>query len=95
MIELLPKDKVLEILNDLGGCGAEEKYFQGWDAAIDGAYEAINELEPIDYNPEEIKELKNENVCLKKIVDDQQETIGRLRNQMQLFKLVAELDSEE
>ena len=95
MIKLLPKGKVLEILDDLGGTSSGGEYFKGWDAAIDGAYEAINELEPIEYNPEEIKELKNENVRLKKIADDQQETIGRLRNQMQLFKLVAELDSEE
>ncbi|MFI3279629.1 MAG: hypothetical protein R3Y55_03790 [Rikenellaceae bacterium] len=41
---LVSKADVLKILHEIGGCGAQDPYFQGWDKAIDGAYEAIKEL---------------------------------------------------
>lgn len=48
--------EILKILHDIGGCGAEEDYFKGWDAAIDGAYKAISDkygVKPLDEEDEE------------------------------------------
>lgn len=94
-MKLISKDAALKILNDLGGTSAGGEYFRGWEKAIDGVYKAINELETIDYNPEEIKELKNENVRLKNTVNKAEKNIDRLRTQIRLIKLAAGLNSEE
>lgn len=45
MSEYIEREKVYEMLNDLGGCGAEpESWEDGWDKAINAA---IKELEDI------------------------------------------------
>ena len=42
MSEYIARERALEILNDIGGCGAEPgSYTAGWDEAINAAYEAI------------------------------------------------------
>lgn len=42
MSEHIARERALEILNDIGGCGAEPgSYTAGWDEAINAAYEAI------------------------------------------------------
>ena len=42
MSEYITRERALEILNDIGGCGAEPgSYTAGWDEAINAAYEAI------------------------------------------------------
>ena len=42
----------MEILNDIGGCGAEPgSYTAGWDEAINAAYEAIQSEPAADVAP--------------------------------------------
>ena len=35
MTDLISKDKVLDILKNLGGCDAQDEYSKGWDDAVD------------------------------------------------------------
>ena len=52
MSEHINRERALEILNDIGGCGAEpESYTAGWDEAINAAYEAIQSEPAADVAP--------------------------------------------
>lgn len=52
MSEYIKRERALEILNDIGGCGAEpESYTAGWDEAINAAYEAIQDETAADVAP--------------------------------------------
>ncbi len=52
MSEYIERERALEILNDIGGCGAEpESYTAGWDEAINAAYEAIQSEPAADVAP--------------------------------------------
>ena len=52
MSEYITRERALEILNDIGGCGAEpESYTAGWDEAINAAYEAIQSEPAADVAP--------------------------------------------
>ena len=49
MTEYIKREKVYEMLNDLGGCGAEpESWADGWDKAIDTAIEELDKLPAAD-----------------------------------------------
>lgn len=46
--EMLPKASVLEKLHEIGGCGADpDTYADGWDKAIDQAYEEVDAMEGV------------------------------------------------
>lgn len=52
MSEYIEHERALEILNDIGGCGAEPgSYTAGWDEAINAAYEAIQSEPATDVAP--------------------------------------------
>ena len=52
MSEYITRERVLEILNDIGGCGAEPgSYTAGGDEAINAAYEAIRGEPAADVAP--------------------------------------------
>lgn len=52
MSEYIKRERALEILNDIGGCGAEPgSYTAGWDEAINAAYEAIQDEPAADVAP--------------------------------------------
>lgn len=52
MSEYIKCERALEILNDIGGCGAEPgSYTAGWDEAINAAYEAIQSEPAADVAP--------------------------------------------
>ena len=52
MSEHIARERALEILNDIGGCGAEPgSYTAGWDEAINAAYEAIQSEPAADVAP--------------------------------------------
>ncbi len=52
MNECITRERALEILNDIGGCGAEPgSYTAGWDEAINAAYEAIQSEPAADVAP--------------------------------------------
>ena len=52
MSEYIARERALEILNDIGGCGAEPgSYTAGWDEAINAAYEAIQDEPAADVAP--------------------------------------------
>ena len=52
MSEHINRERALEILNDIGGCGAEPgSYTAGWDEAINAAYEAIQSEPAADVAP--------------------------------------------
>lgn len=52
MSEYIEHERALEILNDIGGCGAEPgSYTAGWDEAINAAYEAIQSEPAADVAP--------------------------------------------
>ena len=52
MSEYIKRERALEILNDIGGCGAEPgSYTAGWDEAINAAYEAIQGEPAADVAP--------------------------------------------
>lgn len=53
MAEYIEREKVYEILNALGGCGAEpESWADGWDKAIDTAIDELNKIPAADIRPE-------------------------------------------
>lgn len=45
--DLVRRREVYAMLNDIGGAGAEEKYFKGWDAAIDAACDQLNDVDSV------------------------------------------------
>lgn len=52
MSEYITRERALEILNDIGGCGAEPgSYMADWDEAINAAYEAIQDEPAADVAP--------------------------------------------
>lgn len=59
MAENIPKDhisrtSVYNLLNAIGGCGADietDPYTYGWDKAIDAAIEEIGKLPAVEYTP--------------------------------------------
>ena len=59
MAENIPKDHisrtaVYNLLNAIGGCGADietDPYTYGWDKAIDAAIEEIGKLPAVEYTP--------------------------------------------
>ena len=52
MSEYINRERALEILNDIGGCGAESgTWDDGWDQAINTAYDAIQETPAVDVAP--------------------------------------------
>ena len=52
MSECITRERALEILNDIGGCGAEPgSYTAGWDEAINAAYKAIQDEPAADVAP--------------------------------------------
>ena len=53
MAEYIERDKVYNMLNALGGCGAEpESWSDGWDKAIDTAIEELDDIPAADVRPE-------------------------------------------
>ena len=42
---MIKKEKVLDLLHELGGCHATDEWSMGWDEAIDTAYDAISKME--------------------------------------------------
>lgn len=53
MAEHIEREKVYEMLNALGGCGAEpESWADGWDKAIDTAIDELNKIPAADVRPE-------------------------------------------
>lgn len=49
MTEYIKREKVYEMLNDLGGCGAEpDTWADGWDKAIDAAIGELYKLPAAD-----------------------------------------------
>lgn len=49
MTEYIEREKVYEMLNSLGGCGAEpDTWEDGWDKAIDTAIEELDKLPAAD-----------------------------------------------
>lgn len=53
MAEYIEREKIYEMLNALGGCGAEpESRADGWDKAIDTAIDELNKIPAADVRPE-------------------------------------------
>jgi len=48
MTDLISKGKVLEVLNILGGCDAQDEYSKGWDDAVDAAYNDVGNLPSVE-----------------------------------------------
>ena len=49
MTEYIKREKVYEMLNDLGGCGAEpDTWADGWDKAIDTAIDNLEKIPAAD-----------------------------------------------
>lgn len=48
MTDLISKDKVLDILKNLGGCDAQDEYSKGWDDAVDMADNDIGNLPSVE-----------------------------------------------
>lgn len=55
MSDLISRKAVLKILHDLGGCGATDSYYKGWDHAISAAYDSVEEL-PTAYDVDKVVE---------------------------------------
>lgn len=45
--DLIRRREVYAMLNDIGGAGAEEEYFKGWDAAVDTACDQLNDVDSV------------------------------------------------
>lgn len=45
--DLVQRREVYAMLNDIGGAGAEEEYFKGWDTAIDTACDQLNDVDSV------------------------------------------------
>ena len=53
MAEYIERDKVYNMLNALGGCGAEpESWSDGWDKAFDEAIRELDNIPAADVRPE-------------------------------------------
>ena len=53
MAEYIERDKVYNMLNALGGCGADpDTWADGWDKAIDTAIEELDDIPAADVRPE-------------------------------------------
>lgn len=53
MAEYIEREKLWEILNDIGGCGAApDTWANGWDKAIDTAIEELDRMPAADVRPE-------------------------------------------
>ncbi len=53
MTEYIEHEKVYEMLNALGGCGAEpESWADGWDKAFDEAIRELDNIPAADVRPE-------------------------------------------
>lgn len=51
-MECIKRERVLEILNDIGGCGAEPgTWDDGYDSAINAAYDAVQSEPAVDAAP--------------------------------------------
>lgn len=56
MTEYIKREKVYEMLNDLGGCGAEpDTWADGWDKAIDTAIDNLGKIPAAD-----VREVKHD-----------------------------------
>ena len=52
MDEYITRERVLEILHDIGGCGAEPgTWDDGYDSAINAAYDAVQSEPTADVTP--------------------------------------------
>lgn len=52
MSEFVKRDDVLGILHELGGCDAERgSWSDGWDQAIDTAYDRVKGMDAVDMVP--------------------------------------------
>lgn len=47
-IRVVKVEKVIEVLKDLGVCNATEKYFEGWNGAIEGAIASVKNLDKLE-----------------------------------------------
>ena len=72
--DFVKRQDVYEMLNNIGGCGATDEYFKGWDAAIDGA---INELEKLSSTSETLTETSERKLHIRQIIH----FLGRKRHQ--------------
>lgn len=82
MDELVRKADVLQMLHRMGGTGAKPETFDdGWDQAVDVAYENVNEMDAID--PAEIE---NRDAILEALLDAIKLTSGG-KNISHLFGL--------
>lgn len=53
MAEYIDREKVYDMLNALGGCGAEpESWADGWDKAFDEAIRKLDNIPAADVRPE-------------------------------------------
>lgn len=53
MAEYINREKVLKVLNSIGGCGAEpDSWANGWDKAIDTAISELEKIPAADVRPE-------------------------------------------
>ena len=53
MAEYIEREKVYDMLNALGGCGAEpESWADGWDKAFDEAIRELDNIPAADVRPE-------------------------------------------
>lgn len=50
--ELIRKSEVLKLLDDLGGCDAQDEFSSGWDKAIDEAYSRVDDMQPVNMESE-------------------------------------------
>lgn len=55
MSDLVSREAVYEMLNNLGGCDAQEAYYKGWDKAIDGAIEGLNKIPAADIKSKTVR----------------------------------------
>lgn len=53
MAEYIEREKVLKVLNSIGGCGAEpDSWANGWDKAIDTAISELEKIPAANVRPE-------------------------------------------
>lgn len=78
MARYIDADKVYEMLNALGGCGAEpESWADGWDKAIDAAINGLSAI-PTEKRPFAIKRCAHKFETLKEIFPDSWGLGGKL-----------------
>lgn len=47
-IRVVDVERVIKVLNEIGGVDATDEYFKGWDKAIDGAIASIENLNKLE-----------------------------------------------